>query len=243
MNTLPRTDQCFVISLPSSTDRRKWITEHFRVQWLHFRFIDGVVVDPEKIPPEAVKNLEAYGKYADDKRYQSGALGCRLAGLQTLQTWAKYTREWFIICQDDAVLAKNFVEKASKCIRELPDDAKLLWFDRSQITEKETPYSEHLNVNNGSRLCTCFWISSHCAAELVPLLKKSDTEWDIFMETYMKNLGAEGSYISRESLAKQKRGISLITWKRKWSFFMHALYTFRNFLSIWKKSNIPDKNR
>lgn len=139
-------------------------------------------------------------------------------------------------------LSKDFKRKAEICLRELPEIAKLLWFDRSQITQQEESYSLHLRKNYGSRLCTCFWISREFAEEIIPKLKQADTEWDIFMEEQMKSLNGEGSYISSSSLAKQKSGVSLITGKRKWSQGYNMLSMFKKRgISFWKhlQKHIP----
>ncbi|NBR32144.1 MAG: hypothetical protein EBS87_07965 [Sphingomonadaceae bacterium] len=175
----------------------------------------GVLADPDKITWNDVNGMEAYFSANNFRnRYIPAAIGCRLAGLAAFERGIELAESipggvrGFMVCEDDFML-KN-PQLFLQCFKDLPDDADALWLDTSSLRAPtyDLP-GTCLRRIMGARVCTAFWLSVSHAKEIVPLLRCSNCEWDLFMEQQMPR----GLYYGpRTPVFRQSGELSELNW-------------------------------
>jgi hypothetical protein len=151
----------------------------------------GVLANPDQIAWNDINGMEAY--FSDNyfrSRYIPAAIGCRLAGLAAFEKGVELAEavpggvRGFMVCEDDFMLKDP--ELFLRCFKDLPEDADALWLDTSSL---RAPTYDHpgtcLRRIMGARVCTAFWLSVAHAKEIIPKLRRSNCEWDLFMEKQM----------------------------------------------------------
>jgi len=175
----------------------------------------GVLADPDKITWNDVNGMEAYFSANNFRnRYIPAAIGCRLAGLAAFERGIELAESipggvrGFMVCEDDFML-KN-PELFLQCFKDLPDDADALWLDTSSLRAPtyDLP-GTCLRRIMGARVCTSFWLSVSHAKEIVPLLRRSNCEWDLFME---KQMPGASYYGPKAPVFRQSGELSELNW-------------------------------
>jgi hypothetical protein len=173
------------------------------------------LADPDKITWNDINGMEAYFSANNFRnRYIPAAIGCRLAGLAAFERGIELAESipggvrGFMVCEDDFML-KN-PELFLQCFKDLPDDADALWLDTSSLRAPtyDLP-GTCLRRIMGARVCTTFWLSVSHAKEIVPLLRRSNCEWDLFMEQQMPR---SLYYGPRTPVFRQSGELSELNW-------------------------------
>jgi hypothetical protein len=175
----------------------------------------GVLADPTKITWHDINGMEAY--FSDNyfrSRYIPAAIGCRLAGLAAFEKGVELAEavpggvRGFIVCEDDFMLKDP--ELFLRCFKDLPEDADALWLDTSSLRAPTYDLTGTcLRRIMGARVCTAFWLSVTHAKEIIPKLRRSNCEWDLFME---KQMPGARYYGPKTPVFRQSGELSELNW-------------------------------